>query len=296
MSEQVSIESNVVFARAGERELQCEIFRPPSSVANRGGVLLVHGGAWQMGDRSQLRGYGIQLGREGFMCVATSYRLIQESPWPAQIHDVNAGLRFMALNADVLGIDADRIALLGASAGGHLALLAASARSVEAFAGRDSVVVERLGSARSTFEQPTESRVRALVAIFPPTLLSPRDTTLRGAVPGFALLGDYDTEEASRLASPLSHVRADHPPTLLLHGNADELVPPAASILMYEALVDAGVPVELHMVAEQPHAYVLQRDFHRLSVQTIALFLRRYMGLRQAIQLPSSATGAAPRA
>jgi acetyl esterase/lipase len=275
MADRVVIEENVVFARAHEygRELSCEIFRPPSDTANGAGIVLLHGGAWQRGDRNQLRAYGIHLGREGFVCLASSYRLTPEAKWPAQMDDVHAALRYMRDNARALGVDPARIAAVGASAGGHLALLAAAG----AFA----------------TEPHATHPLRAVVAIFPPTLLSPRDAMEEGAVPALALLGDDDTAEAAAAASPLNYVRPGFPPTLLLHGNADELVPAKASMRMYEALLTARVPAELHMVADQPHAYVLQRDFHRLSVQIIALFLRRYLGLRPDVTLPSTVTGAA---
>jgi len=276
MPDRVAIEENVVFARDGARELSCDVFRPPSEVANGAAILLLHGGAWQRGDRHQLRAYGIHLAREGFVSVSSSYRLTPEAPWPAQMDDVHAALRYLRDNARALAIDPARIAAVGASAGGHLALLAAAG----AFAPAPAAPVP----------------LRAVVAIFPPTLLSPRDAMEEGAVPALALLGDRDTPEASAEASPLRYVGPGFPPTLLLHGNADELVPARASMRMYEALLAARVPAELHMVADQPHAYVLQRDFHRLSVQIIALFLRRYLGLRPDVQLPSSVTGAAPRA
>jgi acetyl esterase/lipase len=275
MADRVVIEENVVFARVHERgrerELSCEIFRPPSDAANGAGILLLHGGAWQRGDRNQLRAYGIHLGREGFVCLASSYRLTPEAKWPAQMDDVHAALRYMRDNARALGVDPTRIAAVGASAGGHLALLAGA----------------------NAFTNEPAAQLRAVVAIFPPTLLSPRNAMEEGAVPALALLGDDDTAEASAAASPLNYVRPGFPPTLLLHGNADELVPAKASMRMYEALLAARVPAELHMVADQPHAYVLQRDFHRLSVQIIALFLRRYLGLRPDVTLPSAVTGAA---
>jgi acetyl esterase/lipase len=279
MADRVVIEENVVFGRVVQegrtRELSCDIFRPPSDVANGTGIMLLHGGAWQRGDRNQLRAYGIHLGREGFVCVSASYRLTGEAAWPAQMDDVHAALRYMHGNARALGIDAERIAAIGASAGGHLALLAGA----------------------GAFTELPATKLRAVVAFFPPTLLSPRGGALaEGAVPGFALLNDRDTPEASATASPLNYVSPSFPPTLLLHGNADELVPAKASMRMYEALLAARVPAELHMVADQPHAYVLQRDFHRLSVQMIALFLRRYLGLRPDVTLPSTVTGAAPRA
>jgi acetyl esterase/lipase len=275
MADRVVIEEHVVFSRVlregPERELTCDIFRPPSDVANGAGILLLHGGAWQRGDRNQLRAYGIHLAREGFVCVTASYRLTGEAAWPAQMDDVHAALRYMHGNARALGIEPERIAAIGASAGGHLALLAAA----------------------GAFTDAAPIKLRAVVAFFPPTLLSPRDAIEEGAVPALALLGEHDTPEASEAASPLRYVSPKFPPTLLLHGNADELVPAKASMRMYEALLAARVPAELHMVADQPHAYVLQRDFHRLSVQIIALFLRRYLGLRPDVTLPSTVTGAA---
>jgi acetyl esterase/lipase len=60
---------------------------------------------------------------------------------------------------------------------------------------------------------------------------------------------------------------------------------------MYEALAAAGVPADLHMVAEQPHGYVVQRDYHRLSCDQIAVFLRRYLGLLPKVRMPEYAQG-----
>ena len=121
----VTIEEGVVFGTGGGRELKADVFVPPGDVKNAPAVLLVHGGAWREGDRTQLRGYGILLGRRGYVCVASEYRLVGESAWPAQIHDVKAALRWMRANATQLGIDPAKIAIEGNSAGAHLALLAA---------------------------------------------------------------------------------------------------------------------------------------------------------------------------
>ena len=80
----VTVEEGVVFGEGGGRPLHCDIFMPPVSAdgpVDRRSVLLVHGGGWQNGDRSQLRGYGISLGRLGFVCVACEYRLSDEAIW-----------------------------------------------------------------------------------------------------------------------------------------------------------------------------------------------------------------------
>src|SRR5262249_12295036 len=101
-----------------------DLYRPPQP--NGCGVLLVHGGAWIQGDRTQLRGYGILLGRIGYTCLACEYRLAPGAQWPAQIDDVNTALRYFHAQAPSLGIDPSKIAVSGNSAGGHLALMAAA--------------------------------------------------------------------------------------------------------------------------------------------------------------------------
>ncbi len=101
----VTIEQGVVVGSGGGRELRADVFTPPPGASNGAGVLLVHGGGWRSGDRSQLRGYGILLGRIGYTCVTCEYRLVDEAKWPAQIHDVKAALRWMRASGDRLAID-----------------------------------------------------------------------------------------------------------------------------------------------------------------------------------------------
>lgn len=258
----VSIEKDIVYGHGGGRDLRCDVYTPPGGADRAPAVILVHGGAWRQGDRSQLQGYGILLGREGYVCIAPEYRLTPESPWPAQIHDVKAAIRWVRAHADQLGIDPERIAIEGNSAGAHLALLAAGTQDVAAFDGEGG-------------NPGVPTHVAAVIGVYPPTLFSagPRE---RGAVPLIALTEEGD-EEVARLAGPLSHVTPDFPPTMLIHGTADTTVPPLASVRMYEALVEAGVPVELHMYAEQPHAFDAQPAFGRQCAAEMLLFLDRYL-------------------
>ncbi len=88
-----------------------------------------------MGDRGQLRGFGIRLGLRGYLSVACEYRLTDEARWPAQIHDVKTTLRWMRMHAAELEIDPSRIATWGNSAGGHLALFAGGTRNVAELGG-----------------------------------------------------------------------------------------------------------------------------------------------------------------
>jgi acetyl esterase/lipase len=262
MAGRVTIEEGVVFGTTGDRDLRCDVFRPEEATGPLPGVLLVHGGGWRTGDRTQLRGYGILLGRAGYVCVASEYRLIPESPWPAQIHDVKAAIRWMRANAAELGIDPDRIAIEGNSAGAHLALLAAGTPGVDELEGEGG-------------HPGTPTDVAAVIGVYAPTLFT-HEEQRRGGLTLLALT-DIASAEAASTASPLTHVSPGFPPTMLIHGAGDELVPVHASLVMYEALADAGVPTELHLYADQPHAFDADPAFGRQCAAEMLLFLDRYV-------------------
>ncbi len=258
----VEIREDVVFGSGGGRDLRCDVYTPPDDEAGRPAVLLVHGGGWRSGEKTQLRGYGILLGRAGYVCVATEYRLVDESPWPAQIHDVKAAIRWMRANAGELGIDPTRIALEGNSAGAHLVLFAAGTPGAAPYEGEGG-------------NPGVDTSVGAVIAVYPPTVFS-FGARAHGAVP-IEALSDHPTAELAESASPAGLAGPHFPPTMLVHGTSDATVPVSASFLMYERLVEHKVPTELHIYAEQPHAFDADPRFGRPTSELMTLFLSRYL-------------------
>jgi acetyl esterase/lipase len=271
-SGRVTVQEGVVYGTGGGRELRCDLFHPPEKAAGRPAVLLLHGGAWRMGDRAQLRAYGILLGRRGFLCAAAEYRLSGETKWPAQIEDVKAALRFLRAQSSELGIDPQKICVSGNSAGGHLALVAAGTANDPDFEGQG-------GHAGAGTD------VAACIAFYAPTKLFGEGHPPSVYAPG--LFTEGVTEEAGRRASPITYARKDFPPTLLLHGNRDELVRPSASLSMYEALSRAGAKVELHMYSRAPHGFDANRALGRQCAEIMGLFLERHV-VNTAIEFPAA--------
>lgn len=261
---EATVRNNVVYGSGGGRDLLCDIYTAEGRAEPAPGVILLHGGGWRAGDRSVMEGYGRRLAAEGFVCVAPEYRLTPESPWPAQIHDVKAAIRWTRAQSAALGIDPERLAILGRSAGAHLALLAAGAANAPEFAGEGGNAGERADLA-------------AVIAIFPPTVFYLGDDRAHGGTPANVLMGADATLDLAKAGSPLNYARAGFPPTFLLHGTADKIVPPSASMVMYQALAAAGVPVEMHLYAEQPHGFAGQPEFIDLCAAECAHFLRRYL-------------------
>ena len=260
---QVEIEEGVAFGTGGDRELLCDVYRPQGLTKPAIGVLMLFGQGWVAGERSQLRGYGILLGRLGLVCVCSDYRLTGEAKWPAQIHDVKAAIRWFRANAGSLGVDPDRIVLWGNSAGGQLGLLAAATAGVADLEGDGGT-------------PGVSTAVAAVAAIYPVTEFVP---SMGDGWQYAQSLVEEGTDAEAELAKAgvLAHVRQGLPPTALVHGAADTLVSADQSTRLFEALEAAGVPVDLHLYAGQNHAFDMQRDFAREVSGLIEGFYRRHL-------------------
>jgi acetyl esterase/lipase len=260
MANEIMIQEGVVFGNDGGGDLLCDTYTPisPSGAA----VLLLYGGGWRNGDKSRMRDHAMDMAGHGLVAIAANYRLTGDAPWPAQIHDVKAAIRWIRANAGSLGIDPDKIAVQGYSAGAHLGLLATGTPGVPAFEGRGGNV-------------GVSSAVNAMVAFFPPVLFHVGSERPSGATSGRPLLGDAETSELAYEVSPLNYASADFPSTFLLHGTADHMVPPSASVRMHEALSQAGATVEMHLYPGVEHEFISQPGMHGPVHAEVANFLNR---------------------
>jgi len=260
----VSIKEGIVIGEGGGKSLKADIFLPPVEEKNRPAVLFIHGGGWIEGDRSQLRGYGILLARLGFVCMCNSYRLSNESIWPAQIQDVNCAIRYLRANATDLGLDPDRIGVSGNSAGGHLSLMAAATNYDQIFEGEGG-------------SNEVSSEIKAVCAIYPPTtirqleMLNPLENAFLMLMGKEAKKEDYDK------ASPLNYVTEDYPPCMLIHGSTDSVVRLKDSTKFYEKLIEFNRPASLHIFSEEEHAFDGEPDYGRAIADLQALFFLKYL-------------------
>lgn len=203
--------------------------------------------------------YGIKMAERGVVCIAGEYRVMTEAPWPAPIHDVKTIIRWMRDSAESLGIDPDRICAGGSSAGGHLALLAAGTP--------DSDDLE------PSYFDGVSSAIAAAVGVYPVCDMVPTAESLDLA----ELFPDGVTEAALRAASPISHVHPGYPPTLLVHGTSDVRVDYRLTVRMYDALEDAGVPVDLQLYSGQDHVFDREDRYSGPIADAMALFIQRYV-------------------
>ena len=252
---------DVVYATAGERPLKLDVYKPQTR--NGAAVLLVHGGGWSRGSKDMVAPAARHLAEQGFVVLAQEYRLTGEAPFPANIHDVKRAIRWTKTNADNLGFEAERLCLEGHSAGAHLVLLAAGTPGDARRA-----PPEGLGGVSQT--------VAAVCAIYPPTLFHLGEARPSGSLPARSLPGADASEAAAALASPIEHVTADFPPTMLLHGDADKVVPVSASRRFEERVRAVGGKCDLHIYAGLPHGFANHPEIRPAMMSMIGGFFRRW--------------------
>ena len=214
-------------------------------------VVYYHGGAWLTGDKAtapEAQGILDAIVEKGYAVVCANYRYASEAQWPAQIYDCKAAIRYIRARADEYGLDASRIAVFGASAGGHLALMTALTNGVAEF--------EDLSMGNATYS----SEVMAVVSNYCISDLTKWDSrsSLYDSVgdPIEKLLGADWTEEQALAASPITYVSEDSVPVYLAHGQNDSLVEPYHSSDLEEALKAVIDPelVDTYYPADAPHA------------------------------------------
>jgi acetyl esterase/lipase len=242
----VEVRRDVPYATPPEGPLSLDLYGPAAptggSRARRAAVVLLHGGGWRDGDKRDLIRYGLALAERGFVCAVPDYRSSREATFPAQVRDAKAAVRWLRANAAAAGVDASRVGAFGVDAGAHLAVLAALTPDDPAFR-----------PAPETLEVGAET-TDALAAVVGVAGLytfehAPGRETLT------ALLGGTRAEvpEAYERASPSTHLDGDAPPTLLLHGEEDDVVPAMASELFYDGLEAAATDADCAIAAETGH-------------------------------------------
>ena len=215
----VTTEKNVVYGKGGAMDLKLDIYKPRPGNEKRAATLHIHGGGFTGGSKETLSERILPFAANGYLAIASQYRLLGQAPWPAMLEDVKAAIRWTRGNAARLNIDPARIIIVGYSAGGHLALTAAGTPN--------NADMEGSGG-----NSGAGTQVEAAVAFYP---------VVDGGPPPSV--------------SPATYIAASYAPTVIFHGVADTTVPIESSQRLFQRLRDGKVPAELHTFEGAEHVF-----------------------------------------
>ncbi|HEV2803002.1 MAG TPA: alpha/beta hydrolase [Pyrinomonadaceae bacterium] len=263
------------FASVGGQTLKLDVYLAATEATTelrRPAVVVVHGGSWSAGERSDYPLWNEWLARQGFAVFDIDYRLAPQPNWQTATGDVKCAIGWVRANAARFGIDPSRVALYGRSAGGHLALLAAYTPNETALAPSCAV---------------PDTTVRAVVSLYAPTDLKwgYEHPANRRVLDGPAKIRNFtggtpaDAPERIRLASATTHVVAQSPPTLLVHGGRDQLVSDRHMSLLVERLAEHNIPHRSLRIPYAQHAF--DYNFYgwgsQLTRSLLLKFLREHL-------------------
>ena len=238
---------DILYKKIDGIELYLDLYMPENA-ENPPLIMWIHGGAWMYGDRkSPIMLWQVE---RGYALASIEYRLTGQATFPAHIIDCKDALLWLKQNAAKYSYDASRIAVAGDSAGGHLAALMGTSNG------------------HADWEPGgADCSVQAVVDYYGPTALGKEWPGLLESDGGLSdpeavqsqMLGAYVFSKQGRAraatANPITYIDGTEPPFLILHGDADEIVPYKQSIYLRDALEAAGVPVSMHRVHGGGHGF-----------------------------------------
>jgi len=293
------------------RKLLCDVWQPSLTVKPSGlAFIYLHGSAWYMLDKDLgTRPLFKQLTAQGHVIMDVAYRLAPETDMMGMIHDVKRAIVWMKEHSQTYGVKPHRIVVGGGSAGAHLAMMAAYTALDPQFTPNDlegkdisvSAVVSFYGpgdleamyyhtrqhlTTRSAPDRPK----KPVPAQMPPWMVKRMGTEYHrlGFDKGFVnagaiapLMGGHPDEcpEKYALYSPLMHIHAHCPPTLLIHGAHDIMAPVKSTCDLYDRLVKEKVPAVLHILPQTDHAFDLQLPAISPSAHNAWYDVERFLAL-----------------
>lgn len=239
------------FAEINGKDLNLDVYSPKEN--NGAGIIVVHGGSWNAGNRSEFPQWNHWFAAQGFTVFDIDYRLKPQPNYLAATGDVKCAVRWVKKHAAEFGISPKRLVLFGRSAGAHLALIAA-------YSAEDADLPP------TCLETESDEDVRAVVSFYAPVDLlwdfdNPANAfVINGPKTLANFLGGNPHESAEMreryiLASPVAHVSANTPPTLLVHGGQDQLVRTENIQFLAEKLEKANISHQTLLIPYAQHGF-----------------------------------------
>jgi acetyl esterase/lipase len=253
----VKEEKEIVYTKINERELHLDAFYNTAS-AKKPAIVILHGGGWKSGNKSQMETFAQEMASKGFSCFTIEYQLSPEAKYPAAIFDVKKAIRYIKINANKFNVDTTKIAVLGCSSGGQMAALIGTTNSNSLFENKDN-------------NNKISSTVQAIIDI-DGILAFKHPESQEGAVAGLWLGGSYEEKpEIWEQASALTHTDKNAPPTLFINSSIDRFH--AGRDDMIAILNRYKIYNEVKTIEKSPHSFWFLNPWYDESITYTTQFL-----------------------
>lgn len=276
----VTVKEDVIYGRKFGVALTMDVFTPQGKT-NGAAVIMVASGGWFSAKEVINRMFFNEMLTRGYVVFAVVHGSQPKFTIPEVLEDMHRATRYIRYHAKAYGIDPDRIGIMGASAGGHLSLMQGCASQAGASTAKDPV-------------DRVSSKVAAVGCFFPPTdflnygkegelalgtgtlkdFWAPFDFHTFDSKRGFVPITDMEKrKELGKKISPLYHVTPDDAPALIIHGDADKLVPIQQAELIIARMKENKVPCELVVKKGLQHGWAgIEKD-----IVTIATWFDKHL-------------------
>lgn len=293
-NDKVLIRKDILFARYDawpQADLKMDIYSPSDSVsdsvsdsgnAKHPAVILIPGGCWITAPKSAWSQMCMKLAENNFIAAGIEYRVIGAADYTEIIGDVKAAVRYLRAHADEMNIDENKIAVIGASAGGYLAVMLGVTGNTGKFTFGDNLnqsskvqaVIDCFGltDLTRTADDLTDEKKKLYAS--PSSFISVFVNGIAGYKnkKGGSIL---DTHETAKDSNPLNYIDKDTPPFLIFHGDKDKTVSLSQSKILHEALTEKGIDSSFYIINGGEHDTVY---FHQPNVfKIITDFLNRVL-------------------
>ncbi len=265
----VSEERNITYASIGERVLKLDAFFPKKkSKESRPALMIIHGGGWRTGNRTQHIPLAQHLANLGYVCFTPEYRLSTEALYPAGVHDLKAALRWMRANAKKYHLDTNKIATVGFSAGGQLSALLGCT-------GDNPKLEGKVGILGHSSKVNAVVDIDGILAFIHPESGEGDDSKRTSAATYWFGYSKTENPEVWKEASALTYANAQTPPTLFLNSREDRMH--AGRTDYINILEHHKIYSEVHTFPDSPHSFCLFNPWFEPTVKYIDDFLGKVL-------------------
>lgn len=265
---------NVTYSTENNTELKADIYQPRRLLAPNPVILAIHGGGLVSLSREHSLWMILPFLQMGYSVVNIDYRLASNAHAPAAVEDARCALYWVAANAKKYNFDSHKIITMGASSGGHLALITAMLRPADGFD----------YGCHSTINFSTDKSAPAVAAVISLWGVTDEYDSLMGPdAQKWAQVwigSQAQREQLAKSVSPVYHVRPGLPPILLIHGTDDRTVPYAQAVHLHRELDQDQDPNQLLRLPGGGHGAFTKYQWE-LAWSTIRTFLKKYNLLPQ---------------